>query len=76
MEVGTNSATICTASAAAVLFMLTKDTSCVLRNCISIAVGGFGLNPAITKTIHAMPPHKNNAAKACNGTANSLSLIF
>jgi len=61
------------ANAAAVLFILAKEVSSVLRKLISIAVGGFGSRPAMIKIIHAMPPHKNRAAKACNGTATSLS---
>jgi hypothetical protein len=58
------SETIWTASAAAVLFRLTRETSAVLRILISMAVGGFGLNPAITTTIHAMPVQRKIAIKA------------
>ena len=68
IAVGTSSETIWNASTAAVLFILAKETSAVLRILISIAVGGFGLNPAITTIIHAMPAQRNKAAKACNGT--------
>jgi hypothetical protein len=68
ISVGAKSDSICTASAAAVLFMLTSDTSALLRSLISIAVGGFGLNPAITTIIHAMPTQRNTAMNACSGT--------
>jgi len=45
---------------------------------ISIAVGGFGSRPAMIKIIHAMPPHKNRAAKACKRYSNlsKLHVIF
>jgi hypothetical protein len=66
--VGTSSETSCTASAAAVLFMLAMEISAVLRILISIAVGGVGLNPAITTISHAIPAQRNSAVKACNGT--------
>jgi hypothetical protein len=75
MSVGTNSETICSASAAAVLFTLTKEVSGVLRIWISRAVGGFGLKPAMRKIIHANPPQVHSAANACNGIASSLSLM-
>lgn len=67
IAVGTSSETNWNASAAAVEFMLTTDPSAVLRIRMSIAVGGFGLNPAITTIIHAMPAQRNKAVKACSG---------
>jgi len=67
MLVGTNSAIMLTASAAAVLFMLAKDTSFVLRDWRSIEVGGFGLNPAITKTIQPIPKQRPKDPSACKG---------
>ncbi len=52
------------ARATAVLFMLAKDRSWVLRACKSMAVGGVGSSPANTNTIQAMPPQIISAAKA------------
>ena len=73
MGLGIISATISKARAAAVLFMLAKDWSSVLRDCRSRAVGGAGLNPATTKTIQTMPRQIPSAASACRGMANCLT---
>jgi hypothetical protein len=67
---GTISTSICIARAAAVLFMLAKDKSCVFRACRSPAVGGAGLILTSTNTIHAIPEQRKNAAKAWRGTIN------
>jgi hypothetical protein len=48
----------------AVLFMLAKDRSWVLRACRSMAVGGVGLMLASTNTIHAMPEQSRRRARA------------
>jgi len=61
---GAISASICFARATAVLFILAKDRSCVLRACRSMLVGGVGLILAKTKIIHAMPEQRKSAAKA------------
>jgi hypothetical protein len=61
---GIISASISFARAAAVLFILAKERSCVLRAVRSIAVGGVGLILASTKTIHAIPEQRKSAANA------------
>ena len=61
---GTKFATICLARATAVLFISTRDRSCVLRAFKSMAVGGVGSNPAMTNTIQDMPAQITSAAKA------------
>jgi hypothetical protein len=73
MGLGIISATISKARAAAVLFMLAKDWSSVLRDCRSRAVGGAALNPATTKTIQTMPRQIPSAVRACRGMANCLT---
>jgi hypothetical protein len=68
IAVGTNSETICNARTAAVLFILANERSAVLRILMSMAVGGFGLNPDIKTIIQTMLAQRNKAANACNGT--------
>ncbi len=67
---GTSPASICLASATAVLFISTKERSWVLRACKSMAVGGAGFMPASKNTIHAMPVQSTSAAKPCRGAEN------
>jgi hypothetical protein len=55
---------ICFARATAVLFILAKDKSCVLRACRSMAVGGAGSRPATRNIIHAILEQSMSAAKA------------
>lgn len=65
---GTSLSSICLARATAVLFMLAKDKSWVLRACRSMAVGGAGLIPATTNIIQTIPAQIPSATKACVGT--------
>ena len=60
------------ARAGAVLFVLAIERSTVLRACRSADVGGFGLKPAITNIIQAIPEHAASANRACSGTTNRL----
>ena len=64
---GSRSASMPFARATAVLFILEKDRSCVLRALRSIAVGGVGFRPATKNTVHAMPAHRTSATKAWRG---------
>jgi hypothetical protein len=60
---GIQSAAICRASAMAVLFMLAKDRSCVLRACRSRAVGGAVSTLAAIHTSQAMLVQSSSAAR-------------
>ena len=75
MGLGANSTTIWSARAAAVLFILAKDSSSVLRDRRSSALGGAGLKLAMIKIIQNIPPQIPSAAKACNGKANFLNTL-
>lgn len=61
---GSRSASMPLAKATAVLFILAKDISCVLRACRSMAEGGVGFRPTNKNTIHASTPHRASAARA------------
>jgi hypothetical protein len=61
---GTIFTSISFARATAVLLRLSKE-SCVLRNCRSMAVGGFESMLATMNNIHAMPRQRNSKTKAC-----------
>lgn len=61
---GTMLPSIAFARATAVLLTSSKE-SCVLRNCRSMAVGGFESMLATMSNIHAMPRQRNSITKAC-----------
>jgi hypothetical protein len=76
MGLGASPPNIFAARAIAVLFMFEKDRSCVARAWISRAVGGLGLNPATTNTIHIMVIQRPMSTIAWRGVDKSFSFDF